>query len=54
MKGDIRDFLKSCNRCQRTNAVFKKSNVALHSIPVTNQVWHTVRVFYFNSRSEIS
>ena len=54
MNGDIRDFLKCCDRCQRTNAVFKKSNVILHSIPVTSQVWHTVSLFYFNSCSEIS
>ena len=36
------------------NAVFKKSNVTLHSIPVTSQVWNTVSLFYFNSLSEIS
>ena len=25
----------------------------LHAVAVTSQVWHTVSLFYFNSRSEI-
>ena len=54
MNRDIRDFLKCCDRCQRTNAVFKKSNVTLHSISVTSQVWHSVNLVYFNSQNEIS
>ena len=48
MNGDIRYFLKRCDWCQRTNAIFLKS------IPVMSKVWHTVSLFYFNIRSEIS
>ena len=54
MNGDIIDILKCCDRCQRTNTVFIKSNVTLHSIPVISQVWHSLNLFYFNSLSEIS
>ena len=44
MNGDIRDFLKCCDRCQRTNTVLKTFNVTLQSTHVTSQVWHTVVV----------
>ena len=42
MNGDIRKFIQCCEKCQRTNPPFKKSNAALHPVPVHSQVWHTV------------
>ena len=42
MNGDIQKFIQCCEKCQTTNPPFKKSNAALHPVPVHSQVWHTV------------
>ena len=44
INGDVRKFVQCCDKCQRTNATFKKSNATLHPVPVHGQVWHTVGV----------
>ena len=42
MNGDIRDFVQRCDKCQRANPTFTKSNAKLHPIAVQSQVWHKV------------
>ena len=44
MNAHIRDFVKRCDKCQRSNATFVKSNAKLHPIPVQSQVWHKVNL----------
>ena len=43
MVNDIRDFVKTCDVCQRNNDVkFIKADTALHPIPVKSKVWYQV------------
>ena len=37
---DIRIFVQHCDKCQRTNAKFSKSNAKLHLIVPMPNVWH--------------
>ena len=42
MTDDIREYVQQCDKCQRMNAKFNKSNAKLHSVAVKPQVWHRV------------
>ena len=42
---DIRIFVQHCDKCQRTNAKFSKSNAKLHPIVPIPNVWHQVGDF---------
>ena len=42
---DIRIFVQHCDKCQRTNAKFSKSNAKLHPIVPMPNVWHLVGDF---------
>ena len=42
MNEEIRQFVQNCDKCQRMNAKFVKSNAKLHPIPVSAKVWHQV------------
>ena len=43
MSNDIRNYIKSCDVCQRTNdAKFVKADYELHPIPVKPVVWNMV------------
>ena len=47
MSNDIRNFIKSCDVCQRTNdAKFVKAGCELHPIPVKAKVWNMVNLVY--------
>eukprot|EP00731_Ephydatia_muelleri_P034765 Em0075g18a len=41
---DIRIFVQHCEKCQRTNAKFSKSNAKLHPIVPMPNVWHQVGI----------
>lgn len=41
--GDVQEFCKRCEKCQRTNRVLQKPRSELHPIPVT-KVWHRVGI----------
>ncbi|KAL5509260.1 hypothetical protein EMCRGX_G004598 [Ephydatia muelleri] len=41
---DIRIFVQRCEKCQRTNAKFSKSNAKLHPIVPMPNVWHQVGI----------
>ena len=43
MTEDIRLYVQQCDKCQRMNAKFTKSNAKLHPISVEPQVWHQVK-----------
>ena len=42
---DIRIFVQHCEKCQRTNAKFSKSNAKLHPIVPMPNAWHQVGDF---------
>ena len=42
MYEDIKLFVKVCEKCQKMNPKFIKSNAVLHPVPVRAQVWHKV------------
>ena len=42
MNDDIRMHVQQCDKCQRTNAKFPKSNKKLHPVAVHPEVWHQV------------
>lgn len=42
MCDDIKEYIKQCDKCQRMNCKFQKSNAELHSVPVKPQVWSQV------------
>ena len=42
MNAEIREFVAHCDRCQKTNPTFAKSNAKLHPIAVESNVWHKV------------
>ena len=44
MTEDIREYVQSCEKCQRMNAKFVKSNTTLHPIPVEPKVWRQVSI----------
>ena len=48
MTEDIRDYVQCCEKCQRMNAKFMKSNATLHPIPAEPKVWRQVRYIYDN------
>lgn len=50
MNGDIREYVRRCDKCQRTNAKLPKSNSTLHPIRVEPAVWH--QVSYSNNNDE--
>ena len=45
MNEDIRIFVQHCDKCQRSNAKFSKSNAKLHPIVPMPNVWHQVGDF---------
>ena len=45
MNDEIRQFVQKCDKCQRMNPKFVKSNAKLHPIPVQAKVWHQVSCF---------
>ena len=48
MAGDIRNYVRSCDVCQRTNDVkFMKTDACLHPIPVQPKVWSQVHAVIF-------
>ena len=47
MNEEIRQFVQNCDKCQRMNAKFVKSNAKLHLIPVPAKVWHQVSSLLF-------
>ena len=48
MNEEIRQFVQNCDKCQRMNAKFVKSNAKLHPIPVSAKVWQL-----FNSDQDV-
>ena len=42
MYEDIKLFVKVCEKCQKMNPKFIKSNAVFHPVPVQAQVWHKV------------
>lgn len=48
MWSDVKDFVRRCEVCQRTNdSKFIKSDATLHPIPVKSKVWDMVSDNYF-------
>ena len=47
MNEEIRQFVQNCDKCQRTNAKFVKSNTKLHPIPVSAKVWHSSELLFW-------
>ena len=43
MTDDIKEYVRKCEKCQKMNASFQKSNHQLHPIPVQPDVWKQVR-----------
>ena len=46
MNEEIRQFVQNCDKCQRMNTKFVKSNAKLHPIPVSAKVWHQVSCYF--------
>lgn len=44
MNTDVREFVKTCERCQRGNTTFKKTTPTMHSIPIPSKVWSQIGV----------
>ncbi len=44
MTDEIKEFVRRCDKCQRMNAWFEKSNAKLHPVPVQPTVWNQVSV----------
>ncbi|KAL5476085.1 hypothetical protein EMCRGX_G025990 [Ephydatia muelleri] len=44
MTNDIKEHIKTCDTCQRTNKKLSKASAELHPIPVRSEVWHQVGI----------
>lgn len=44
MAAEVKEYVKTCDICQRVNDVFLKPQVELHPIPVTAGVWKQVHI----------
>ena len=44
MTMQIRDYVQTCDTCQRSNPKLLKSSFALHPIPVKPQVWYQIGI----------
>ena len=42
MAEEIKEFVRTCDKCQRVNDKFHKPTAVLHPIPVTPEVWNQV------------
>ena len=44
MTNDIKEHVRTCDTCQRTNRKLSKASAKLHPIPVRSEVWHQVGI----------
>ncbi|KAL5488645.1 hypothetical protein EMCRGX_G017621 [Ephydatia muelleri] len=44
MTNDIKEHIRTCDTCQRTNKKLSKASAELHPIPVKSEVWHQVEI----------
>ncbi len=44
MTDDIKEYVRRCDKCQRMNAKFHKSNAKLHPVVVHPAVWNQVSI----------
>ncbi|KAL5503448.1 hypothetical protein EMCRGX_G010402 [Ephydatia muelleri] len=44
MTNDIKEHIRTCDTCQRTNKKLSKASAELHPIPVRSEVWHQVEI----------
>ena len=44
MNVEIREFVQSCDKCQKMNPKFNKVAATLRPVPVKAEVWHQVSV----------
>ena len=44
MTNDIKEHVRTCDTCQRTNRKFRKASAKLHPIPVRSEVWYQVGI----------
>eukprot|EP00731_Ephydatia_muelleri_P010481 Em0005g1067a len=44
MVNDVKEYCKTCEKCQKANRKFDKFSAELHPIPVKDEVWHTIGV----------
>eukprot|EP00731_Ephydatia_muelleri_P031393 Em0022g907a len=44
MTNDIKEHIRTCDVCQRTNKKLSKASAELHPIPVRSEVWHQVGI----------
>eukprot|EP00731_Ephydatia_muelleri_P003894 Em0002g70a len=44
MVNDVKEYCKTCEKCQTANRKFDKFSAELHPIPVKDEVWHTIGV----------
>ena len=42
MNEDIRIYVQHCDKCQRMNSKFLKSDAKLHPVPIYPEVWKQV------------
>ncbi|KAL5500398.1 hypothetical protein EMCRGX_G011953 [Ephydatia muelleri] len=44
MVNDVKEYCKTCEKCQKANGKFDKFSAELHPIPVKDEEWHTIGV----------
>ena len=44
MTNDIKEHVRTCDTCQRTNRKLRKASAELHPIPVRSEVWYQVGI----------
>ena len=44
MTNDIKEHVKMCDTCQRTNRKLRKASEEIHPIPVRSDVWYQVGI----------
>ena len=44
MTNDVKEHVRTCNTCQRTNKKLIKAPAELHPIPVKTKVWYQIGI----------